>query len=269
MTLRVFRGKLKGIAVTPAGKVQAAAWSRKPEAGPWGLATLPPRGKILEMTFSRSTLLLIALLGGMGGVGCEEAPRPPDLSHQETDEAHRAPARPTTQELVSGERRKFPLTGIPITLSAPPSWAIRNLGGDGITVLEGPAPHGDAQIQFSAGGTGLVSELKLHALLQVAEKESTQPSTPGKITSIRREGSTVAIERLQPLALGPDGSGGDAGTIMRWRVQLYVPRDAEKFEMYELKFLDLPLAQYEKDEAFLRGIIESARHEPSGEAGGN
>src|SRR5437016_14344399 len=83
--------------------------------------------------------------------GCEDR-RSSDAIEQAAAKARSAEpvsARPTTQELMSGPKKRIPLTPLPFTANVPMQWKIESLAGGGVVVLTGATPTGDAQIQLT------------------------------------------------------------------------------------------------------------------------
>ena len=79
-------------------------------------------------------------------IGCDRSPAPPNLPESTPN---KAPAsRPTTQELLSGPRKKLPLLPLPLSAQVPQSWQVKSIT-ENLFFLEGPAPSGDVQIQLA------------------------------------------------------------------------------------------------------------------------
>src|SRR5207237_685982 len=105
-----------------------------------------------SMTSSRAILALAACLLA---AACDRNPSgapplptsaTPEPIKNSTDEK----SRPTTQELLTGQRRTIRLGVIPLTVLVPERWEVKTYGTDNvITFLEGPAPHDDVKIQLA------------------------------------------------------------------------------------------------------------------------
>jgi len=179
------------------------------------------------------------------------------------------PTRPTTQELLDGERVTLSLDILPLRMKVPTQWKITRPGSSGrLVVLEGPTPGGLAQINLKHQDPPTP---KAFEQLLMGARRDNEPDTE---IEVRQLGSAHVIERIgvgRPMnmpVVGPDGLPelDDKGEIqvqsmvpMRWRINVYVPM-ADHVENYELNFLDLSEQQYGVDKDFLRGILSTLEY---------
>ncbi len=199
-----------------------------------------------------------AVLAGSLAAGCEEPPVAPPILTSEPS----APPRPTTQELVQGPRTSIPLGSIPLTVRAPAGWAVKNMEGTSLTLLEGPTPAGEASIQFN--DRPLTSAAKLEILASGAKREMEQFPESIKMADLRTiAGGTKVLERQRvgrmPAPSPDDEPGVKLSPPFSWTVTVFVARGGggADYETYELNFIGLTADQYEADKALLREIIDS------------
>ncbi len=201
-------------------------------------------------------------------VGCDEAPPvpPADLTSR-TQETPDEPARPTTQELLSGPRKVIPLGTLPMTVRVPESWKIENLDSGSITLLEGHAPSGLVQIGLAQ--RPFVQRDKLESILSRATKEKTDRPDIIKLLDIKPlpgDAGGQILERqslgktLPPVALDAEGKTlSKPETLYSWTITYFIPQ-ADGFEAYELNFVGLTAEQFQVDQAMLREIIDSVTY---------
>ena len=76
---------------------------------------------------------------GVLSISCNRRPQPPPAPPAGgSPQAQAEPARPTTQELLSGSYKRLVLPGMPLAVQAPQSWKIEMDGP--LTFLQGPTP---------------------------------------------------------------------------------------------------------------------------------
>ena len=223
-------------------------------------------------------MVLVGAGAGAGAGGCDDkADLPPDLVQQQADQQSAdqqglATSRPTTQELVRGERVSIDLDTLPLRLRVPPSWKITRHGTAGSNVwLEGPTPHGDVQIDLTPRPA--VARREYDLFLKGIQRRIDSPSGREKI-QLSQVGPMQIVDYREELPPAPmpvvdesgnpklDASGElvlQTAVPMRWRRSIYVPR-ADHAELYELRFVVLTKDQYEVDREFLEQVFASLQY---------
>lgn len=209
-----------------------------------------------------------ALLAGMYGLGCDDEPAPPlDIMQTESPLQEAAPA-PTTQELLEGVRQTVSLGELPLSVQAPPSWAVKPMRGTTHILLMGPTPSGEASIQLN--NRPLTTADKLDIIVNGAKKEMQQFPQSIKLVELRTIDGAKVLERqrvgLMPRPSPDDPPGVKPSPPFNWTITVFVPRGAD-YDTHELNFVGLTADQYEADKTLLRGIIESitVNHVASGD----
>jgi hypothetical protein len=166
-------------------------------------------------------------------------------------------SRPTTQELLEGPRKTIALATLPLTARVPTGWAVKNVEGTSVVLLEGPTPGGDAAIQLNERAASDAS--KLDILVNGAKREMAQHPESIKMVDLRDIAGAKLLERQRvgkvtnPTLSEP---GVKESPPFTWTISIFVPR-GDKYETYELNFIGLTADQYETDKPLLRGIIDS------------
>jgi len=175
--------------------------------------------------------------------------------------------RPTTQELISGAKKRIPLTPLPFTARVPTEWKIETLAGGSIIVLTGPTPSSDAQIQLSTRPQAKKAELEY--IQRGAKKETDEHKSTLKKAVFRSLGDIQILDRQVLGQPGPititDDKGNEhieSATPYTWTLSFFVPR-GENFDRYELNFLGLTLDQYEADKQLLTQVVDSLAFDPA------
>jgi hypothetical protein len=178
-------------------------------------------------------------------------------------------ARPTTQELLSGEHVRVGLRVIPFTIEAPKGWQLKSHGG--VLVLEGPTPAGTAQIQIGK----YLPPIAQHAerLIDGAKKEVASAPGPHNMVDVRKIGDVQVLEyrlvgqtRASPAIDGAGKKIADTSTPMQWKLSAFVTSGKET-EICQVSMLDLTREQYEIDKELLQRIIASLKYDPSAAGG--
>jgi hypothetical protein len=191
-----------------------------------------------------------AVLGVAALAGCDDRSTPlPDPAPQPTKPP--GPSRPTTQQLNDGPRQRVSLIPIPATIEVPASWKVETIGTG--AVLRGPTPSDEVAIRLSAAEQLKSDQIKIliDVLREAGEKDKanqiafrvTDPAPNVKMVE------RIYRESLQGL---PE--------LVRWRVNLIAPSSLY-YQRYELSFTSLSREVYEKDESFLRRIVDSLQYD--------
>lgn len=161
-----------------------------------------------------------------------------------------APARPTTQSLLTGPRTRTPLAPLPLALQLPPGWSLVTAAG--MPVLNGPAPSGDLTVLLISRNvpTASVALTERGAKDEAAANRSTRPLAEARTVN----GVRLFERQSVGTRLTPDGS-----PTFNWLITVYGPADAdsETTPTYELNVMGLSRAGYESDKAFLYSILDS------------
>ena len=194
--------------------------------------------------------------------GCEEKPQvPPELLSKPAEPRAGGIPRPTTQELISGPRSRTVLSPLPLTMDLPPSWGRESLNDipTPANLLQGYTPSGEVQIQLATRPP--MKQAQLDALLVGAKKEMEKD--PQQKVELRTQGKMKILERQsvgKPRPLTVYDSNMQPKTteesIFNWSVLALLPRD-DGYQAYELIFIGLTKSQYDKDRAFLEGILRT------------
>src|SRR5205807_2797935 len=118
-----------------------------------------------------------------------------DASTQPATDAA-ASTRPTTQDLLTGERTSLKLGSLPLVMDVPKSWKVESPTGGG-EWLQGPTPHGQVRIQLTSQGTPFTSST-LNLMDEQMNKEAA--ASGGKVIakSLRNIGlGAKAREQLE------------------------------------------------------------------------
>jgi len=204
-------------------------------------------------------------------VGCEEknsATENAKVAAKAEAEARKGPQRPTTQELLTGPRKRINVTPLPFSANVPLSWKVESLGAGSIIVLTGPSPSGEAQIQLANRSTAKKEELEI--IQRAAKKELTQPATDSVKRTVkvdfRKLGDVEVFERQAVGLPGPltttDAQGiehTETATPYTWTVMLFVPQGSE-YARYEMNFIGLTAEQYKQDKQLLDAIMATLQY---------
>jgi hypothetical protein len=205
------------------------------------------------------------LLAGVLAGGCDDRSSVPQsvLDQAATQNSSKTPARPTTQELLTGHRTTLVLTPLPLTMQVPDSWKIEPLRGTPVTLVTGATPTSDISIQLSIRPS--IHNDEFESLVTGAKKEMKQKPDTVKKLDIRPLGSGGAklMERQSQGAPAPY-TVYDAHNIPRvttqsvykWTLTVFVPHE-NAFQVYELNFIGLTKQQFDADKDFLNSIVNT------------
>ena len=185
-------------------------------------------------------------------------------------EGPKGPARPTTQELMSGSRKRLVLAPLPFSVRVPTPWKVDSLGGGSIIVLGGPTPSGEAQIQLTTRSPAKKEELEV--IQRAAKKELSQPTTDSSKKTVKAEfrklGDIEIFERQAVGQPGPLTITDDKGqerietaTPYTWTLTMFIPQGSGDYARHEMNFIGLTAEQYKQDQPLLDDILKSLNHE--------
>jgi hypothetical protein len=212
------------------------------------------------------TSLLLLLLGALSA--CEDRSQvSPEVRQAQQRAEQQGPPRPTTQQLLTGPRKRLALSPIPFSVGVPMSWKIGTPKDGTVTILEGPTPSGDAQIQINLHPP--LTKDKLDIILHGAKKEATEEPKKVQIDVRQLSPNITVLERRQigmpgPLLVGPPRQEKEiTATNYKWTITMFVPREDKQFDQDELNFVALTREQYDQDKELLDGIVKSLQFDPS------
>jgi hypothetical protein len=190
-------------------------------------------------------------------------------------EGDKTPSRPTTQELMTGPRKRITLTPVPFSVSVPFQWKLENLAGGSVVVLAGPTPSGDVQIQLSTRTPAKQEDLDIVQRAAKKELAASQPSSKKVLKAeLRKLDNNIQIFERQavgqpaPLIItdANNHEHTETATPFDWTFTLYVPNGPD-FARYELNFIGgLTAEQYKQDQPLFDAIIKSLVYEPTSAA---
>jgi hypothetical protein len=172
--------------------------------------------------------------------------------------------RPTTQELLTGPRNSLRLHYFPLSVQAPESWKITSMAGGDLVFVEGPAPAGD-DVQIQLSHRGVVPDQQFDRRHAATTREAANANVMR--SEVRSFGEMKILEHQslgkEPVTLTDRSGKPMPQTVnLKWNVHVFIHRPEGGYESYELNFVGLTADQYEKDKDFLRGIVESVKHDP-------
>jgi hypothetical protein len=215
--------------------------------------------------------VLLLALGGWALSGCNRSGDTPSPSAQNEPET---PAHPTTQELLTGDRTQVDIKSAPLSMKLPPSWKIELV--DGMSMLEGPSPSGDATIMV----TTLPGMSQQHIEMMVAGAQADAQKKQGreevhdlhqvnglrafeKITysSSATQPSTQVDEVSAPSADSPTNASADAavdGPLVSWSRLVFVPFE-DNYLPCSFSVGAMTPQEFDQDKAFLQSLLDSAQ----------
>jgi hypothetical protein len=224
----------------------------------------------------RVVVVTIFLAAGLLVVGCDDPAGdiPQAVLDQQARQAEAAknlPKVPTTQELLSGPRTLTPLGPLPMTMRVPVSWKVEVAGP--ASHLRGRTPSGD-EVTIQLNSRAPIKRAEFESFIKSEKKaQSERPQSILK-ADVRPFGDAQLYEyqRVGEPREWPvyEGTGGQIRTRTTteqpfdWKIIVFDPQ-GDAFQRHELNFIGLTRSQYDKDQNFLRGILDTLS---SGEAAG-
>jgi hypothetical protein len=237
---------------------------------------------------------MVAAISGIG-LACDDKPDiPPEAVEASRVQQNPLPASkpaPTTQELLTGQKVKFRLADLPLTLDVPKDWGLKSEGeGAGITIrLEGPASSGTIAIQLSAQlnpSDQPITKARVEQIVAETKKETNAKPYPINRVELRDVGPLKVLEhrmisskdfkggKLPPDVWGETmiknektGETKMVRTILnpvlvKWNFTVFVPTSAaDKYNARSLTFIGLGVSEFEKDKEFLERLMGSLKYE--------
>lgn len=208
----------------------------------------------------RSTLLRPSVLAAVScvllAVGCDEPAAPPT-----------PPASPATSPAGTGSpaatsaaatKSRISLGAIPLSIEAPAGWDLKP-GVTGKIVLRGRSPSGELDVLLGTGPS-----IKGDAL-PLMLKESAKPSNDRHVKTeiTQRDGMTLIQSYAPQLPPGTTPSSDPELVPMGWSVQCIVSDGKLDYSVYELTIMGLSQGMFDRDEKFIRDMIDTLRFEGS------
>ena len=152
------------------------------------------------------------------------------------------------------------ISDYPFEIRVPERWDWRSTA---VNILEGPTPHGPrpaGTIHLSVTRRGPLPKIVMDAI----KSPSTKPTTTND-SFFRQQNRTmgkleVYEQRALEAAVGPDPAR------IKWTISIFQPVDKDNILFFQITFLDLTRAHFEKDRSLLESMIASiapAEEEPS------
>ncbi len=197
---------------------------------------------------------------GLALTGCDDTPAVPEALKQPQPVETTAPARPTTQQLLSGPQNTISLDVLPMSVRAPAGWKVESIA-DGVVLLQGPTLSGDASIQLSRRPT--TTPDRLEAIVSGARREMQQNPEKIRMVDLRDgSGESKVIERQSvgrtAVPVGSENDPSQVSPMYTWTITTFVPRGGN-YDTYELNFIGLTQAQYDLDMPLLRQMMDSLK----------
>jgi hypothetical protein len=247
------------------------------------------------MRFCAWTLTGALLLGAAWG--CDDKGNgslPPEVKARE-DAASKLPPRenlPTTQELLTGEKKTLKLGEFPLSLQVPRTWQLKSWGDvSTVIMVTGPASSGEISIQLVQLGQPFPAD-RLPAVVQDAKKEAAAKPHPINRVELRSVGPIKVLEqrmisnkydengKLPPErwdTVEIEGPRTSLTTeppkvttraivnphVVKWTLTAFIPTGADKDKLVPrtLQFMGLKLSEYEQDKEFLEQLVKSLKYE--------
>lgn len=158
--------------------------------------------------------------------------------------------------VANAPRERLALGAIPFSIEVPKGWTLMP-GVTGRTVLHGRAPSGELDVLLGMGPS--IKGDALPMMLKQSAKPSNDSHVKNEVT--QRDGLTL-VQSIAPQTAPNTPASNDPELVpMGWSVQAIVSDGKLDYSVYELTFLGLSQAMFDKDEAFLRQIINTLKYD--------
>ena len=192
-------------------------------------------------------------------VGCDETYTPPAGSTSGTA-ASTATAPSTAAPPADGARERIALGAIPFTIEVPTGWLVQPGVTNTAMVLHGRTTSGEIDVLLGNGPVVKAAELPL--LVKATTRSTNDKHVRSEV--VQRDKLTIIKAVAPQLAPGATPSPDPELVPMGWTVQVIVSDGKPDLQSYELTFVGLSQAMFDKDELFLQRIMDSLRYEPAG-----
>lgn len=206
----------------------------------------------------------VAAMSTLFLAGCDEGYTPPASSGSTTTAPAAKSDTAAAPAVDDTKRERISLSSIPFTIEVPAGWSVQS-GVANKFVLHGKAPSSEVEILVGPGPT-----IKPAAVPMLVKSSTTQSTDRHTKTEVVQRGDLTIIKTIaRQLAPGAVAPSDPELIPIGWTVQI-IRSDAKadltsKIELptYELQFVGLSQATFDKDEAFLQKIMESVQYDPS------
>lgn len=193
-----------------------------------------------------SCLLLMA--------GCDEGYTPP--AGTPATPATAAAGVPSASSVSTAERTRISLGAIPFSVEVPQGWGVQ-AGVTNRIVLHGKAPSGEVDVLLGTGPNIKAEDMPM--LIKASAKPSSDPHVKNEVAV--RDNLTLVKTIAPQLAPGAVANPDPELVPMGWTVQVIVSDGKVDYSAYDLTFVGLSQAMFDKDEAFFQKIIDSLKYE--------
>ncbi len=223
----------------------------------------------MRIGLGRGLVILALGIVAIGGCGRSEDSTP-------TASEPPPPTRPTTQDLVSGDRTELDIKSAPLSVKVPPSWKVELV--DGITMLEGPTPSGDTTITVTT--LPGMSSRRIELMVDGAEADAQQRPDRVQVHDLHQINGLRVIDKIMytvsttQASTQPDDTNAiDAGTadtpivetgdgqLISWSRLVFVPFE-DTFLPCSFSVSAMTPNEYGQDQAFLQSVLDSAKTRP-------
>jgi len=229
----------------------------------------------------------VFVIGGVI-VGCDDKQDvPPAVLQAQQNPVPATRPMPTTQELLTGVKKRLRLPEFPVSLDVPPSWGLQSLANGEIFTVNGQGSSGDFDIQL-VQQSQLVPKTQPETMLAAAKKElAAKPHPinraelhelgPVKVVEVRSISNAFVNGKLPAevegdILVDPGNRNVAPGVqtttrgivnphMVKWTFTLFVPAREDKLSVRALTFMRLGLHDYEKDKDFLEQLMKSMKYE--------
>lgn len=191
--------------------------------------------------------------------GCDESYSPPASANPSSAPAAAAPAAnsgaSTGAAADLNARQRIALTRIPFSVEAPSGWVIQPSGPNQI-VLHGRAPSGEVDVLLGTGP--IIKADALPLLLKESAKPSADPHVKNEV--VQRNNMAIIKTVAPQVAPGAVAPADPDLVPIGWTTQ-FIVQDGLDYRSYDMTFVGLSQAMFDKDEAFLQQMMDSVRYE--------
>jgi hypothetical protein len=164
--------------------------------------------------------------------------------------------------------KTVPVSVLPLTMRVPQSWESVTATDTGLMTFEGWTPSGFAQIR-AAARPGLAGDA-FDSFIKAARADAETKGAKLRKFEIRAGDPMSILERqitgdLQTMPTMDDQGNliDHEATPLRWTLLLFFKRESGRFDCYEMWFDALSVEQFEKDQEFLRKVVDSLTYDAS------
>jgi hypothetical protein len=222
----------------------------------------------MKLAMGRLVLLSLAC------IGCED--KPPPLPPATNPAPPAVSARPTTQEILQAPRKPAQLANYPLQVEVPEFWEAKTIKAGAF--VRGPTPGGSVAILVTrwtdeTGDPELPRRFSTEEIDRAFKRDldARQKAPQRVLLATRRQlgdppdyAIVIETQEIEP------GIPATATThevrraipdMVKWTLRVYTP-DSGKYISDTIR-LDLPVAQFEQDRAFLERVFATLCYDPA------